>query len=295
MEKSIQRFLRYHRSIGSSPKTVIHHDQSLNGLRRFLEGAGYSTSIDAMKADMVREWLDDQRDRGLSPSTLATRTRSVKAFFNWLVGEEWLKKNPLVRLTVPRESDAPKPTLDPAQVDKLLATCNLKTGNGLRDYAIMLMLYSTGLRVGELVALKNSDVDQLRGLITVRNGKGGKYRVVPLGKKVDRALDRYLSRRSSDGPEGALFLTDELDPITYVTVREMLRRRGGNVGIHVNPHMFRHSFAIAYLRAGGKLETLRAIMGHSDFEITLHYARIAGVDISTAHTLVDPTLGLKSK
>jgi integrase/recombinase XerD len=81
----------------------------------------------------------------------------------------------------------------------------------------------------------------------------------------------------------------------YVALREMLRRRGNLVGIQANPHKFRHSFAVAYLRNGGKLETLRAIMGHSNFGITLHYARIAGVDIAEAHEEADPTKKLKSR
>ena len=81
----------------------------------------------------------------------------------------------------------------------------------------------------------------------------------------------------------------------YVALRHMLRRRGEAVGVKANPHKFRHTFAIEYLRNGGKLEALKNIMGHSDFEITLHYARIAGIDLTTAHEIADPAKKLKSR
>jgi integrase/recombinase XerD len=295
MEKALQRYVRWHRSSGHTAKTIRCHTQTIQLFVRFLKANNLPTTVEELHVDYVREWLDEQRDRGLSDYTLATRVRSLRAFTNWLVQEEWLDRDPLLRLKVPKVEDKPKEVLTPEQVDKLLATCDRDTANGLRDIAIMILLYSTGLRATELASLRVDDVDYERGLVIVRRGKGGKYRVVPLGNKADRAISRYLSKRPQGEDDPRLFLTDKGRSITYVTLRQMLRRRGDKAGIHANPHLFRHSFAVQYLRNGGKLETLKAIMGHTTFEVTLHYARLAGVDISTAHDTADPARSLKSK
>lgn len=295
MEKSLARYLRYHRARGSSPKTLSHHDGSIRLFVAWCRQHDYPTDVQDLTADMVREWMTDQRDRALSDSTVATRLRSLKAFTAWLADEEWIPKNPLKKIKMPREADTAKELLSPGEVDKLLTACSShQYRNGRRDYAIILALYSTGLRAAELLALRVADIDYGRGLITVRRGKGGKGRVVPLGSKVDRAIDRYLAGRNTSQGD-LIFLTDDGAPMSYVALRQMLRRRGDMAGVKANAHKFRHSFAVAYLRGGGKLETLRSIMGHSTFDLTLHYARLAGVDIAEAHERADPARLLRSR
>src|SRR3712207_3625137 len=161
----------------------------------------------------------------------------------------------------------------------------------------MLLLYSTGLRASEVCGLHLSDVDWPRGLIAVRQGKGRKYRIVPLSAKVERALERYLAHkdRPDTGDDGLLFLTDEGQPLAYTGLKEMLRRRGNKAGLKANAHKWRHSAAVTYLRNGGRLETLRLMLGHSDYKTTLHYARLAGTDVAEAHEVADPTKTLKHK
>ncbi len=291
MEKSLQRYLRWHRSAGHSPKTIRHHETTIRLFIGWCAEEGYSTAIDDLDADTARAWIEHQRSRGLSDHSIATRIRSLRAWTHWLVEEEWLPKDPFRRLKVPKADDTAKDTLSPADVDKLLAICDRRTVTGQRDFAIMLLLFSTGLRAAELSGLQVEDVDWQRGLITVRRGKGGKFRVVPLGGKVERALDRYLDGRET----GPLFLTKDGEPLSYAALREILRRRGNKAGVRANPHKWRHSAAIQYLRSGGRVENLRAMLGHSTLDMTLHYARVAGVDLAEAHQTVDPTKALKSR
>lgn len=295
MKKELERYIRWHRASGHSPKTVRWHEQSIQGLIAFLQEHGYPTEVEELHVDFVREWLDEQRKRELSDHTIATRVRSLRAFTRWLLEEEWIDKDPLRRLRAPKAEDRPKNILSPAEIDSILEACDRDTITGIRDRAIILTLYSTGLRASELLSLRLEDIDQEKGLITIRKGKGGKYRLVPLGHKVDRAITRYLARRQHGKHSSVVFLTDEGEALSYVGLRHMLRRRGDRAGIHANPHLFRHSFAVAYLRSGGRLETLRAIMGHSSFELTLHYARLAGVDLAAAHDTADPTRSLKTR
>jgi integrase/recombinase XerD len=291
MDKALQRYLRWHRSAGHSPKTIRHHSTTIDLFIRWCKAKGYSTEIDNLTADTIREWIEDQRSRGLSDHTIATRIRSLRAWTHWLTEEEWLDRDPLRRLKVPKADDKAKEVLCPDDVDRLLATCDKKTNTGRRDYAIMLLLFSTGLRATEITNLQVEDVDWVRGLIVVRRGKGGKFRMVPLGPKVERALDRYLDGRAT----GPLFLTDDDQHMTFYALRELLRRHGKKAGIHANPHKWRHSAAIQYLRSGGRVEALRAMLGHSTVDMTLHYARITGTDLAEAHQTVDPTKALKSR
>ncbi len=291
MEKSLQRYLRWHRSAGHSPKTIRHHETTIRLFIRWCAETGYPTAVDQLETDTARAWVEAQRSRGLSDHSIATRIRSLRAWTHWLVEEEWLDKDPFRRLKVPKADDTAKPTLTPADVDRLLGTCNKKTENGRRDLAVMLLLFSTGLRAAELSSLQVEDVDWQRGLITVKRGKGGKFRVVPLGGKVERAIDRYLDGRTT----GPLFLTEGGSSLSYAALREILRRRGNKAGVRANPHKWRHSAAIQYLRAGGRVENLRAMLGHTTLDMTLHYARIAGVDLAEAHQSVDPTKALKAR
>lgn len=291
MEKSLQRYLRWQRSNGHTQKTIANHNTNIGLFIRWSHEHSHPTSIEQLEADMVREWIEDQRAHDLSPHTIASRIRSLKAWTHWLAEEEWLDRDPLGRLKVPKADDKAKDVLSPQEVDKLLATCNKKTVTGRRDFAIMLLLFSTGLRASELLILRAEDVDWTRGLIIVRRGKGGKFRVVPLGPKVERALDRYLDGRDT----GPLFLTQDNQPLRFYGLRELLRRHGNKAGVHANPHKWRHSAAIQYLRSGGRVENLRAMLGHTTLDMTLHYARIAGVDLAEAHQTVDPTKTLKTR
>lgn len=291
MEKALQRYLRWHRSAGHSAKTIRHHSTTIDLFMRWCKEKGYSLVLDDLEADTVREWVEDQRNRGLSDHTIATRIRSLRAWTHWLTEEEWLDRDPLRRLKVPKADDKAKDVLHPEDVDRLLAGCDKQTDTGRRDVAIMLLLFSTGLRAAEMIGLQADDVDWTRGLIVVRRGKGGKFRMVPLGSKVERSLDRYLDGRSSV----PLFLTDDGQQMTFSALRELLRRRGKKAGIHANPHKWRHSAAIQYLRSGGRVENLRAMLGHTTLDMTLHYARIAGADLAEAHQNVDPAKALRMR
>lgn len=291
MEKALSRYLSWHRASGHSHKTVTFHKDTISLFIRWCEAHTESTSLDALCPENVREWVAEQMDRNLSDHTVATRVRSLRAWSKWLADEEYIEKDLLTKMKKPKETDTVKPTLDPDEVDRILSRCDRKTELGKRDYAIILLLFSTGLRATELTSLLTEDVDWQQGLITVRRGKGGKFRVVPLGTKVAKALTRYLAGRT-DGP---LFLTSENEAICYTTLREVLRRRGRDAGVHANPHKFRHTAAIQYLRAGGRVENLRVMLGHSTLDMTLHYARIVGADLVEAHQTADPTKSLKSK
>lgn len=296
LAKALERYLRHHRAEGSSPKTLTYHRDTIALLDRFLATQGERVAIEEFHVDHLRAWVEEQRDRGLSQKTVATRVRSVKAFTRWLVAEEWLAKDPLARFRVPKVDDKPKAVLSVAEVETLLAACNRRRVTGSRDFAILLLLFSTGLRAQELLGLRLDDIDWDKGLVLVRRGKGGKFRVVPLGAKAEKALDKYLQHRlRRDQPQDHVFLNDEGEPLAYQGFKMIFCRLEERTGIHCNAHKWRHSAAVAYLRGGGRVETLKLLLGHATLDQSLHYGRLAGVDLAAAHAIADPARSLKTR
>ena len=292
MERAFARYLRHHRALGSSPKTIKGHVDSSTQLLQFLTTCGHSLKLEDLAADDVRGWITDQQDRGLAQKTIHNRVINIKAFARWCVAEEWLPRDPLARVKRPKVDDKPKAALSPEEVDTLLRAVNRGSWLGVRNLAAMLLLFSTGLRAGELLALDVADLDWHKGLITIRRAKGGKYRVVPLTGKAERALDRYLNHpKRPNSPH--VFVSPGGVPMTYDALHQVFRHLTAKTGIACSPHKWRHSAAIAYLRGGGRVEVLRSLLGHSTLDMSLHYARIAGIDLTEAHITADPARSLK--
>ena len=294
LSAAIAMYLRHHQALGSAPKTLIWHRSSLTLFREHL-GAAIGP-ID-LRADDLRSFIVDQQGKKMSQATVQTRARSIKAFGRWLAEEEVVPKDPFARVRRPKADDKAQETLSPPEIALLLASID---GDGLverRDRAIITLLYSTGLRAGELLALQTDDIDFRQGIIIVRKGKGGRFRVVPIGRRAEKAINRYMYVREAAvrvmDEEGAyLFQCLGGGKLGQEGLASMLRRRGQRVGLHVNPHKLRHSAAVQYLRNGGRVEALKSILGHSTIDLTLHYARIAAGDLVTAHVRYDPANAL---
>jgi integrase/recombinase XerD len=154
-----------------------------------------------------------------------------------------------------------------------------------RDYALLLTLLDTGLRVSELCALTIADYDAEQGRLHVRHGKGrggGKERFVVVGKRTQKALWRYLATREIT-PAAPLFATRAGGVLTRTELHHQLARLGKRVGVtHVHPHRFRHTFAITFLRNGGNLAVLKELLGHEALQMVLHYAELAQHDIDAS-------------
>jgi site-specific recombinase XerD len=215
MERALQRYLRHHHAIGSTSKTLTYHRDSIGLLIRFLRERGHSCELDDLTLDDVHAWVTYQRQKGLAQKTIRTRLVSVRAWTRWLVEEEWLDKNPLRQLKLPKVDDTPKERLSSEEVDKLLKAAKKGRGaNAARDTAILLLLYSTGVRATELLNLQLADIDWDKGLILIRRGKGGKFQTVPLGGKAEKALDKYLHHPKRK-VGATVFVTETGQPLSY--------------------------------------------------------------------------------
>jgi integrase/recombinase XerC len=217
----------------------------------------------------------------LKPSSLARKISAIRSFFAFLVGQGVLSGNPALSLTAPRR-EMRLPEFLP--VDEMMDLLRSMPGGGereARDSAILELLYSSGLRVGELVALRREDVHLEGGTVRV-SGKGRKVRIVPVGEKAVRALKEYLTVREARGvprdssERGVLFRNLRGGGLTARSVARILEnalRRAG-VGRRLSPHGLRHTFATHLLESGADLRAIQEMLGHASLSTTQRYARV---------------------
>lgn len=289
LETALARYIRHHNYEGHTKATIKAYRSFVGEFLTTLGGG----DVDDLGADDLRAWVEALRDRGNAQHTVKTKVAHVKTFGKWLATEGYLKSDPFVRVAIPKADSLAKPTLTPEEVTALLAACNARRVAGLRNRAMLLTMYSTAVRASELLGLAVGDLADDQA--TVRRGKGGKFRIVPLAPKVRRSIDRYLDdpRRSRYGTEGPLWLTETGEAVNYWGLKRAFQVLEDRTGIHCNPHKWRHSSAVQYLRNGGRLEVLQKLLGHSTLTMTLHYARLAGVDVLAAHVQADPARSIK--
>ena len=317
LSKATVGFLQYKSAEGLSPVTVSGYDHDLKLWIEYqgdLDVAHVETThilayINYLRTDYVPRRITGNNDKKLSPKTVYNLYISVASFFTW-ASREFQIVNPVKGVPRPRvPDDAPVEPFKKEEIELLIKACDfseeadtnrrrkfvMQRSTSKRDKAIILTLLDTGLRAGELCALRVEDVDMKTGKIRIRPGdagkaKGGKGRVVFMGKSARRFLWRYLAdREDGEDPEAPLFIGKFRKPFNRDALRQLINALGAKVGVKkCHPHRFRHTFAITYLRSGGDIFTLKALLGHGSLDMVEHYARIAEVDVEQAHRKASP-------
>jgi integrase/recombinase XerC len=224
----------------------------------------------------VRMFAAQEFRRGQSPRTIQRRLSAIRSFFNFLLREAALKSNPAVDVQAPRAKKRLPATLDVDQMNKLLS---FRTDSELsvRDKAIMELFYSSGLRLSELTGLNLTDID-LRDRTVRVTGKGNKTRIVPIGRYAVEALSKWLRERPALAGTGepALFVAHtgrRLGPrAIQVRIAQWAKLQG--IGVHVHPHMFRHSFATHLLESSQDLRGVQELLGHANISTTQVYTHL---------------------
>jgi integrase/recombinase XerD len=228
----------------------------------------------------VADFLGLLYQQGLDSRSVARTLVAVRNFFRFLEQEDVLRRDPTEHIESPRTWKRLPKFLTVAEVERLLAAPEEKTPRGLRDAAMLEVLYATGLRVSELVNLKVSDVQLDAGTLRCL-GKGSKERMVPLGKKAAAALEAYLRRGrpvlARKGASPHLFLTRLGRKMTRHNFRLLLagRARAAGVRARLSPHTLRHSFATHLLERGADLRAVQLLLGHADISTTQIYTHVA--------------------
>ena len=241
----------------------------------------------------VRRFLADYR-QGHAPASLRTVFISLRALLRFGVREGMLEESVLVGLRPPKRVETPKQVYSEGQLTAMFRLLETdRSPLGLRDLAIVSVLLDGGLRASEASALKLSSLDG--GALLVGPSKSGRMRMVPLGQRAQRALNRYLATgRPRLRPRCEnVFVSRGGDAITRNTVRQALNRLSQRLGFPVSAHRFRHTFTTMLLRRGCDLETLRQMGGWSDYTMLMTYTHLAADDLKRAHAPRSPLDNLR--
>jgi integrase/recombinase XerD len=235
------------------------------------------------RADL-RKWIADLSREGLAPTSIARAVSATRGFYKFLMLDGHIKSHPAEDLDTPQRFSYLPKFLTEDEINRLFAAPDVATEEGIRDRAILEIMYATGLRVSELVGLKHNDVDLLAGLV-VCHGKGNKERRVPLGKSAIHWLQQYASVKAGYGKSSPpnVFL-HRGKPFTRQLAWSMIKRHAEKAGIkNVSPHTLRHSFATHLLQHGADSRSVQALLGHSDISTTQIYTHMTDVHLRSAY------------
>jgi integrase/recombinase XerD len=262
---------------GLAQNTILAYAQDLGKLLDFVKTEKLSWT--GMTEEAVVRFVHQESRAGLSARSMARLVSALKSFFKFLILSGFLKKNPATQLSTPSTWLALPKVLTVKEVEDLLRAPDEKKPQGLRDRAMLEVLYGSGLRVSELVTLKPADVNLDEGFLICR-GKGGKERIVPLGREACGYAGRYLREvrvRFEGGASPFLFLTRRGKGFTRQGFWKLLKAHAEKAGLapRISPHILRHSFATHLLERGADLRSVQLMLGHSQITTTQIYTHVS--------------------
>lgn len=240
--------------------------------------------------------------RPLGVGTQRMRLVAVRLYFRWLTRKGLLLSNPAADIDVPRETfRLPRAVLTPLEVEAVLKQPQLSTPNGLRDRALMEVLYATGMRRKEVAGLKVSDVDAERGTVWVREGKGRKDRLLPIGERALEWVEKYVEEARAKLTVGEderwLFVSETGGPFDLEYLTHLVKRYvdAAQLGKQGSCHLLRHSMATAMLEAGADIRFIQVMLGHADLSSTQLYTHVAIAKLMEVHAATHPAAKLQHK
>ncbi len=282
-----------------SPRTVENHESYL---RLFVEWAAArditapgDVSIFVLEDYQSHLYEVDKPDgTKLSPNARNTRFVPLRQFFSFMTRRRYITANPAADLELAKVGrPLPKGVMNEEEVFRVFEQVDLAKKTGLRDLAIMWVAYATGLRRKELCDLKLHSIDRVRGVVTVRRGKGNKDRIVPILPEAVGVVDEYVETRRPDpapGFEGFLFLTVQGRRMTENRMTMIVREyiRAADIGDRGSCHAFRHSIATAMLDNGADIRHVQAQLGHADISTTQIYTQVSVRKLKEVHSATHP-------
>ena len=290
----VKEFLTYIQvEKGLARHTLESYRRDLDRLQRWANANGKNIS-ELARADL-RKWIASLSREGLAPTSIARSVSATRGFFKFLMLDGHIKTHPAEDLDTPQRFSYLPKFLTEDEINRLLAAPDVSTEDGVRDRAILELMYATGLRVSELVHLKQADVDLLAGLVKCQ-GKGNKQRRVPLGKSAIHWLQQYAAIKAGYGKATSpnAFL-HRGRPFTRQIAWAMIKHHAEKAGIkNVSPHTLRHSFATHLLQHGADSRSVQALLGHSDISTTQIYTHITDLHLRSAYDRHHPRARSKS-
>lgn len=275
-QKLFQRYLRYLKDERRYSLATL--DSYQRDLLQFIEFINAVNVTDCCEVDSlhVRNYAGSRRRRGISARSLHRSLSAIRGFYTFLQREQLVENNPVADVSGPSIEKKLPNLLDVDEINRLLNE-GPQNPLKLRDYAMMELMYSSGLRLAEMVNLNINDIDLSQGQVQVL-GKGNKTRYLPVGANACKALNRWLEARNNIVAEGelAVFINNRGNRISSRAVQQRMAQVGREQGLdkHVHPHMLRHSFASHLLESSGDLRAVQEMLGHADISTTQIYTHL---------------------
>lgn len=296
MQRAVDRFLRYLRvERNASELTIKSYREDLAALVEYLTDLqGKAPPPERIGTVELRGYAAALHEAGYAKATIARRLASLRSFFRFGQREGWTKSNPAKPLRSPRKTRSLPHFLSSDDVGRLLAAPPSHDALGVRDRAILEVLYSAGLRVSELAGLNLADLDLAGGTVRVR-GKGRRERIAPIGSYAARALKQWLRVRrlaagEKDGPASAVFVNKFGRRLTTRSVGRMLEKHLRATGLdrRTTPHTLRHSFATHLLDRGADIRSVQELLGHKSLVTTQIYTHVSTAGLRAAYERAHP-------
>jgi len=300
MNAAMRRYLEHRAVIGSTEVSMRTMRANMEGFITWADERGVTHASQVTRAVLQRyqRWLHYRRKPDGQPLSLVTQRAKVgtlRSWFRWLTREGEIAANPAADLDMPRKIHrVPRAVLSQDEAERVLAIADLSTTTGLRDRALMEVLYATGMRRMEVAALLCEDIDADRCLVFIRQGKGRKDRLIPLGERALYWVRRYMTDARDqlvwNGEEHALFLTVVGEPMSMVHLSKLAADYVKAAGI-TKPggcHLWRHTMATLMLEGGADIRFIQVMLGHADLSSTQIYTRVALAQLSRVHARTHP-------
>ena len=271
--------------------TLESYARDLSALAAYAAATG--RAVESLDRQRLEAFVREQRSRGLAPRSVARRVAAVRGFFRFLVIDRRLDRSPADDLRPPRAWPALPSFLSIEEVDTLIAQPDVSTTLGIRDRAMIELLYATGLRVSELVGVRLADLHLDEHYLTCI-GKGSKERLVPIGEQAAQWIRQYAAQARRDLLAGRssprLFLNARGGPLSRVGFWKILKQHAVKASLPptLSPHVLRHSFATHLLERGADLRAIQLMLGHSDLSTTQIYTHVLEARLRTVYDRFHP-------
>jgi len=283
-------YLQYERN--RSERTVKAYGDDLRSFEAFFKNLDDQLSWESVDSDVIRSWMESMMDKGNTATSINRRLSAVRSLYRFALSRGIVERDPAHGLKGPKGKKLLPQYLRESEMDRLLADDMWTDEMGdLRARTIILMFYSTGIRLSELTGLDNASVDFAAQQLKVR-GKGNKERLIPFGSELQKALRLYTERRDAETPSDsqAFFVGDDGQRMTSQQVRQIVQHHLSRVTTMKkrSPHVLRHTFATAMLNNEAGIESVKKLLGHSKLSTTEIYTHTTFEQLRRAYAKAHP-------
>nr|WP_263325839.1 site-specific tyrosine recombinase XerD [Neobacillus sp. Marseille-Q6967] len=295
MENHLRDFKEYMQvEKGLAKNTLLSYERDLRNYIHYLQNVETLHSLNDVQRVHIIHFLNFLKEQGKSMKTLARHIASVRAFHQFLLRAKATEQDPSIHIETPKSDRSLPKVISLKEVEKLLDSPNEQTHFGLRDKAMLELLYATGIRVSELIQIDLDHVHLIMGFVRVI-GKSNKERVIPIGRTAEEAIKRYLQDGrpnfiDSRHKEDALFLNHQGRRLTRQGFWKILKKMASEAGIQqdLTPHTLRHSFATHLLENGADLRAVQEMLGHADISTTQIYTNVTKTKLKDVYSKFHP-------